>query len=194
MNVPSNKSQTMLRGSKTPLKVKENENSCPEQKAEASFTPSRDQKSCTVTKPKPIRASKKENFSDGNQPRAPKRALKCPKGPQEGLGPPQGCVGGCFGGLSDPPWPLHTEDFSSSPLGNDFSTPDRDRGEGKADFGLCEQRKTPLGFAAVVTAELGMAQESFGKRATGEAGLKNDSCPSPRVFSSWFNPTCCQRL
>ncbi|NXY39272.1 CDCA2 protein, partial [Pomatorhinus ruficollis] len=75
-----------------------------------------------------------------------------------------------FGGLSEPPWPLHAEDFSSSPaapLGNDFSTPQRDRGEGKADLGLCEQREKPTDFAAGMSAELGMAQESFGRRPTG---------------------------
>ncbi|XP_066193299.1 cell division cycle-associated protein 2 [Sylvia atricapilla] len=160
----------MLRGSKNPLKDKENESGCPEQKEEPFFTPSRDQKSFKVTKSKPIRPSKKENFSDGNQTRAPKCALQCPKGPEEILGSPQGCDGSwqlpqsCFGGLSEPPLPWHTEeDFSS----NDFSTPERDKVEGKADLGLCEQRKKPVDFAAVINAELGMAQESFGRRPTG---------------------------
>ncbi|XP_066062437.1 cell division cycle-associated protein 2 isoform X2 [Chamaea fasciata] len=151
----------MLRGSKTPLRVKENESDCPGQKGEASFTPSRDQKSCKV--PKPIRPSKKENFSDGSQARAPKRALRCPKGPGEVLSH-QKCDGSCFGGLGEPPWPLHTQqDFSS----NDFSTPERDKEEGKPDFGLWEQRKKPVDFAAVINPELGMALEGFGKRATG---------------------------
>ncbi|NXN81048.1 CDCA2 protein, partial [Bombycilla garrulus] len=73
--------------------------------------------------------------------------------------------------LREPPSPLHTkEGFSSSravPLGNDFSTPERDKVEGKPDFGLSEQREKPVDFAAVMTAEFGIAQESFGKRPTG---------------------------
>ncbi|XP_005058081.2 PREDICTED: cell division cycle-associated protein 2 [Ficedula albicollis] len=159
----------MLRGPKTPLKVKENESGCPDQKEKAS----REQKSCKVTKSKVIRPSKKENFTDGNQPQPPKRALKCPKSPKQNLGPPQGGGGSCFGVLredvlSEPP--LHTKkDFSSSPaapLGNDFTAPERDKVEGKADFGLSEQRNK-ADFAAVISAELGIPQESFGKRPTG---------------------------
>ncbi|XP_063276144.1 cell division cycle-associated protein 2 [Prinia subflava] len=163
----------MLRGSKAPLKVKENESGCPEQKEETSLLPSRDQKSCKVTKSKVMRASKKENFTAGNQTRPPKHALRWPEGPEENLCPRQGCAGGwqlpghCFGVLSEAPVPLHTrEGFSSSravPLGRDFSTPDRNREEGKADSGLCEQREKPAGFVA----ELGMAQEGSGKRLTG---------------------------
>ncbi|XP_030820189.1 cell division cycle-associated protein 2 isoform X2 [Camarhynchus parvulus] len=168
----------MFRGSKTPLKVKENE-----QKEEASFPLSRAQKSCKVTKSKAIRPSKKENFTDGNQTRSPKRALKCPKGPEENLCPPQGAAGGwqlpggCSGALgggvllTEPPLPLHTrEGLSSSPavpLGNDFSTPERDTVEGEPDFGWSEQRKKPLDFGAVIGAECGIAQESFGTRPTG---------------------------
>ncbi|NXK70104.1 CDCA2 protein, partial [Sylvietta virens] len=76
-----------------------------------------------------------------------------------------------LGVLSEPPLPLHTkEDFSSIqavPLGNDFCTPERDKTGGKPDFGLSEQRKKPVDFAAVITAEFGIAQESSGKRATG---------------------------
>ncbi|NWW41898.1 CDCA2 protein, partial [Panurus biarmicus] len=76
-----------------------------------------------------------------------------------------------FGGLSEPPLPLHTkEDFPSSragPLGNDFSTPERDKGEGKPDFGLSEHRAKPVDFAAVIAAEFGIAQGSFGQRPTG---------------------------
>ncbi|NXD28580.1 CDCA2 protein, partial [Spelaeornis formosus] len=73
--------------------------------------------------------------------------------------------------LGEPPLPLHTEeDFSNIPavpLGNDFSTPERDKGEGEPDFRLPEQRKKPVDFAAVVPAEFGMAQKNVGKRATG---------------------------
>ncbi|NXQ62053.1 CDCA2 protein, partial [Anthoscopus minutus] len=167
----------MLRGSKTPLKVKENESGCPEQKEEASFPPSRARKSCKVTKSKVIRSSKKENCTDGNQTLPPKRALKCPKGPEENLCPPRGVdgswqlPGSCFGVLSEAPLPLHTkEDFASSravPVENDFSTPERSKVEGKPDFGLSEQRQKPVDFAAVMTAEFGIAQESFGKQPTG---------------------------
>lgn len=189
----------MLRGSKTPLRVKENESGCPEQKEGASFPPSRDQKSCKVTKPKVIRSSRKENFTDGNQTRPPKCALKCPKDPEENLCPPQGSdvswqlPGSCFGGLSEPLLPLHTEEgFPSSQ--NDLCTPERDRVEGKAALGLSEQREKLYDFAAVRTAEVGMAQESFGRRPSGEAGLTNDFCPSLRGFFSSFSPTWCQRL
>ncbi|XP_058715065.1 cell division cycle-associated protein 2 [Poecile atricapillus] len=170
----------MLRGSKTPLKVKENECGCPEQKEETSFPPSRDHKSCRVTKPKGIRPSKKENFIDGNQTQPPKRVLKCPKGPEEDLCQPQGVdvswqlPGRCFGALrgdvlTELPLPLHTKgDFSSSQaLGNDFSTPERDKVEAKPEFRLSEERNKPVDFAAVVTAEFGIAQESVGKRPTG---------------------------
>ncbi|NWR47133.1 CDCA2 protein, partial [Regulus satrapa] len=76
-----------------------------------------------------------------------------------------------FGVLTEPPFPLRTEeDFSSSqavPLGNCFSPPERAHLEGKPDLGLSEERKTPAGFAAVLTAEFGLAQESFGKQPTG---------------------------
>ncbi|XP_015504456.1 cell division cycle-associated protein 2 isoform X2 [Parus major] len=169
----------MLRGSKTPLKVKENERGSPEQKEEASFPPSRDQKSCKVTKPKGIRPSNKENFTDGNQTQPPKRVLKCP---EENLCQPQGAdvswqlPGKCFGALRgdvliELPLPLHTKgDFSSSqtvPLGNDFSTPERDKVEAKPDFRLSEEGNKPVDFAAVVTAEFGIARENVGKRPTG---------------------------
>ncbi|NWT85793.1 CDCA2 protein, partial [Lanius ludovicianus] len=74
--------------------------------------------------------------------------------------------------LGEPPLPLDTkQDFSSSqavPLGNYFyCTPERDRVEGEPDFGLCEERKRPVDFAAVTTAELGIAQESFTNRPAG---------------------------
>ncbi|XP_031947716.1 LOW QUALITY PROTEIN: cell division cycle-associated protein 2 [Corvus moneduloides] len=171
----------MLRGSKTPLKVKENESGCPEEKKKASFPLSKDQKSCKVTKSKVIRPSKEENFTDGSQTRPQKRALKCPKGPEEDSCHPRGVgvswqpPGSCFGALggevlSEPPLPLDTkQDFSCGqavPLGNYFySTPERDKVE--PDFGLCEQRKRPVDSAAVTTAEFGIAQESCTKRPTG---------------------------
>lgn len=166
----------MFRGSKTPLKVKENE-----QKEEASFPVSRAQKSCKVTKSKAIRPSRKENFTEGSQTRSPRRALKCPKGPEEDLCPPWGAAGGwqlpggCSGVLTEPPLPLHTRQGLSSsptaPLGNDFCTPERDRVEGEPDFGLCEQRIKPTDIAAVRGAECGRAQQSPGTRPTGEAGV-----------------------
>ncbi|KAL9823314.1 cell division cycle-associated protein 2 isoform 2-T3 [Geothlypis trichas] len=162
----------MFRGSKTPLKVKENE-----QKEEASFPVSRAQKSCKVTKSKAIRPSRKENFTDGSQTRSPGRALKCPKGPEEDLCPPRGAAGGwqlpggCSGVLTEPPLPLHTRQGLSSspaaPLRNEFCTPERDRVEGEPDFGLCEQRIKPTDIAAVRGAECGRAQESPGTRPTG---------------------------
>ncbi|NWR19551.1 CDCA2 protein, partial [Emberiza fucata] len=73
--------------------------------------------------------------------------------------------------LTEPPLPLHTrEDLSSSPavpLGNDFSTPERDKVEGEPDFGLSEQREKPMDMAAVISAECGIAQESLGTQPTG---------------------------
>lgn len=196
----------MLRGSKTPLRVKENESGCPEEKEGASFPLSKDQKSCKVTQSKVIRPSKKENFTDGSQTRPQKRALKCPKGPEEdscharGAGVSWQLPGSSFGALggdvlSEPPLPLdRKQDFCGSravPLGNDFySTPERDEVEGKPDFGLCERPD----FAVVTTAEFGIAQESFTKRPTGEAGATNDFCPSQRGFSRSFGPTWCQKL
>ncbi|XP_054126520.1 cell division cycle-associated protein 2 [Melozone crissalis] len=165
----------MFRGSKTPLKVKENE-----QQEEASFPVPRAQKSCRVTKSKAIRASRKENFTDGSQAQSPKRALKCPKGPEENLCPLQEAavgwqlLGGCSGGdvpLTEPPLPLPTwEGLSSSPavpLGSDFCPPERDRVEGEADLGLSEQRKKPMAVGAVISAECGSAQRSPATRATG---------------------------
>ncbi|XP_041280788.1 cell division cycle-associated protein 2 [Onychostruthus taczanowskii] len=165
----------MFRGSKSPLKVKENESGCPEQKEGASFPLSGTQKSCQVTKSKVIRPSKKENFADGNQTRSPKGALKSPT---EGLCHPRGAaVGwqlpGALGGgvLSEPPLPLHSKEglpsSRAAPLGNHFCTPERDKAEGKADLGLSEQRNKPVGFAAVMSAECGIAQQSFGTRPTG---------------------------
>ncbi|XP_064256395.1 cell division cycle-associated protein 2 isoform X3 [Passer domesticus] len=168
----------MFRGSKSPLKAKENESGCPEQKEEASFPLSRARRSCKVTKSKVIRPSKKENFTDGNQTRSPKGAPKCPR---EGLCHPPGAgVGwqlpGGSGALrgdvpSEPPLPLHTTEALPSspavPLGHDLSTPERDRAEGKPDLGLSEQGRTPEGFGAVISAACGTAQESGGTRPTG---------------------------
>ncbi|CAN8205964.1 unnamed protein product [Coccothraustes coccothraustes] len=164
----------MFRGSKTPLKVKENE-----QKEESSFPLSGAQKSCRVTQSKAIRASKKENLTDGHQTRSPKRVLQCPR---ESSCPPRGAAGGwwlpggCSGSLggavlAEPPLPFHTtEGLPSSravPLGNDFSTPERDKVEGKPYFGQSEQREEPIDIAAVLSPESGIAQESFGTRPTG---------------------------
>ncbi|NXG96955.1 CDCA2 protein, partial [Loxia leucoptera] len=73
--------------------------------------------------------------------------------------------------LPVPPLPFHTRgDLLSSPavpLGSDFSTPERDKVEGKPDFGLSEQRKKPIGIAALLSPECGIARESFGTRPTG---------------------------
>ncbi|XP_059726363.1 cell division cycle-associated protein 2 isoform X2 [Haemorhous mexicanus] len=167
----------MFRESKIPLKVKENE-----QKKEASFPLSGAQKSCKVTQSKVTRPSRKENLTDGHQTWSPKCVLKCPKGPKENWCHPQGAAvswqlpGGCSGPLGgnvlpEPPLPFHTrEDLLSNPavpLGSDFSSPESDKVEVKPDFGLSEQRKKPIGIAAVLSPECGIAQESFGTRPTG---------------------------
>ncbi|NWT99898.1 CDCA2 protein, partial [Urocynchramus pylzowi] len=77
---------------------------------------------------------------------------------------------GCAG-PREPPLPGHSkEDLASSPavpLGGDCSTPERDRVEGEPDFGLSEQGESPAGFAAVISAGCGIAQEAFGARPAG---------------------------
>ncbi|XP_064494066.1 cell division cycle-associated protein 2 isoform X5 [Pseudopipra pipra] len=171
----------MHRQPKSPLKVKENEGGCLEEKDEASFPLPKDQKICKGTKFRVIRASKKENLSDGNQAWSPKRALKSPKGLGEELSPPEGdpgsCPfpGGCCGALqgdvgSEPTLPLNRKESlpgsRSGSLGNDsYSTPERDKAEGKPDLGTSEElREKPVDFAPVTITEFGIAPESFTKR------------------------------
>ncbi|XP_027520997.1 cell division cycle-associated protein 2 isoform X2 [Corapipo altera] len=175
----------MHRQPKSPLKVKENEGGCLEEKDEASFPLPKEQKICRGTKFRVIRASKKENLSDGNQAWSPKRALRSPKGLGEELSHPEGDPGSCpfpggSGALrgdvgSEPTLPLNTkENFPGSrsgSLGNDsFSTPERDKAGGKPDLGTCEeQREKPVDFAAVTVTEFGIAPESFTKRCKGNS-------------------------
>ncbi|XP_029820426.1 cell division cycle-associated protein 2 [Manacus vitellinus] len=176
----------MHRQPKSPLKVKENEGGCLEEKDEASFPLPKDQKICKGTKFRVIRASKKENLSDGNQAWSPKRALKSPKGLGEELSHPEGdprsCPfpGGCCGVLqgdvgSEPTLPLNREeDFPGSrsgSLGSDScSTPERDKAEGKPDLGTSEElRENPVDFATVTITEFGIAPESFTKRCKGSS-------------------------
>ncbi|XP_027557744.1 cell division cycle-associated protein 2 isoform X2 [Neopelma chrysocephalum] len=176
----------MHRQPKSPLKVKENEGGCLEEKDKASFPLPKHQKICKGTKFRVIRASKKENLSDGNQAWSPKRALKSPKGLGEELSHPEGdpgsCPfpGGCCGALqgdvgSEPTLPLNRkENFPGSrsgSLGNDSClTPERDKAEGKPDLGTSEeQREKPVDFATVTITEFGIAPESFTKRCKGNS-------------------------
>ncbi|XP_017682804.1 PREDICTED: LOW QUALITY PROTEIN: cell division cycle-associated protein 2 [Lepidothrix coronata] len=176
----------MHRQPKSPLKVKENEGGCLEEKDEASFPLPEDQKICKGTKFRVIRASKKENLSDGNQAWSPKRALKSPKGLEEELSHPEGdpgsCPfpGSCCGALqgdvgSEPTLPLNRkENFPGSrpgSLGNDsYSTPERDKAEGKPDLGASEElREKHVDFATVTITEFGIAPESFTKRCKGNS-------------------------
>ncbi|NXF07872.1 CDCA2 protein, partial [Smithornis capensis] len=71
------------------------------------------------------------------------------------------------------------ETFPSSragPLGGDsYLTPERDKREGQTAFGISEeQRKKPVGFAAVTIAEFGIAQENVtpGWKGNSPASLK----------------------
>ncbi|XP_027767066.1 cell division cycle-associated protein 2-like, partial [Empidonax traillii] len=172
----------MHRQSKSPLKVKENGSGCPEEKDEASLPPPKEQKSCKRTKFRVIRASRKENLSDGNPVWPPKRALKSPRGLGQELPHPEGGFGschfpgGCCGDVgTDPTLPGHRqEEFPGSragSLGSDaHSTPARGKAEGKGDFGLSEgQRGRPVDFAAVTIAEFGIAPESFTERCKGNS-------------------------
>ncbi|KAJ7417320.1 hypothetical protein BTVI_33338 [Pitangus sulphuratus] len=172
----------MHRQSKSPLKVKENESGCLEEKDEASLPPPKDQKSCKRIKFRVVRASRKENLSDGNPVWPPKRALNSPRGLGQELPRPEGdpgsCrfPGGCWGDVgADATLPGHRqEEFPGSragSLGSDsHSTAERGKAEGKADLGLSEgQRGKPVDFAAVTIAEFGIAPESFTERCKGDS-------------------------
>ncbi|XP_071435215.1 cell division cycle-associated protein 2 [Pithys albifrons albifrons] len=163
----------MPRQSKSPLKVRENESACPEEKEEASFPLPKDQKICKVTKPKGSRASKKENLSNGTQRGPRKRALKYPKQLVEELSQPRGHPGGCFGALqgdvgTEPTLPLgrrgNVPCSRSVSLGTDFRLAlVGGRAGGKPEVGVSEeQREEPADFAAGTIADFGIAAGSFG--------------------------------
>ncbi|KAM9516480.1 cell division cycle-associated protein 2 [Guaruba guarouba] len=172
-----------------PLKVKENESVCPEDKEEA-FCPdlSKGQKICKVTKSKVIKASKKENVSDGNQA----QLQECTPRYSTGLGK-ESCQskeedGSCQYTQSfsdtptrdvviEPPLPLNSKENLSrtrpvSLGGECYLTPNRNKAE-ESDCGISEkQRKTPVGFATAATGEFGFPQESFTIPSLGKSPLK----------------------
>ncbi|XP_075031082.1 cell division cycle-associated protein 2 isoform X2 [Calonectris borealis] len=170
-----------------PLEVKENESRYTEAKEEASFPDlSKVQKICKVTKSKVIKASKKENLSDGNQAQLQKCSLKYTKGlERESYHHKEDVVScqftECFFDtltgdmIGEPTLPLNSkENFSRGrpvPLGDEcYLTPSRDKTEEKSDCGISEkQRKKPVDFATVTIAEFGITQESFTKRSIGKS-------------------------
>ncbi|XP_074708368.1 cell division cycle-associated protein 2 isoform X1 [Strix uralensis] len=171
----------------TPLEVKENESRYTEEKEEASFLDrSKGQKICIVTKSKVIKASKKENLSDGNQVQLQKHTLKYFKGLKKESHHNKEDVVSCrfterfFDTLKgdvvgEPTWPLNSkENFSRSrpvALGDEcYLTPNRDKAEETSDCGMSEkQRKEPVDFASTTIAEFGITQESFTKRSIGKS-------------------------
>ncbi|XP_030366084.1 cell division cycle-associated protein 2 isoform X3 [Strigops habroptila] len=176
-----------------PLKVKENESVCPEEKEEASFCDlPKDQKIHKVTKSKVIKASKKENVSDGNQAQLQECTRRYSTGLEkeschnkEEYGscqhtqsfsdtPPRDVVG-------EPPLPLNSKENLSQrrpfSLGSEcYLTPNRDKAE-ESDYGISQkQRKKPVDFATVTTGEFGIIQESFTIPSLGKS-------PTPLKFS-----------
>ncbi|XP_068277657.1 cell division cycle-associated protein 2 isoform X2 [Nyctibius grandis] len=172
---------------KAPLEVKDNESRFTEEREEASFPGlSKDQKICKVTKSKVIKASKKENLSDGNQVKLQKCTLKCTKGLEKESYHNKEDVVSCqftecsFDALKgdavgDHTLPLNSkENFSGSrpvSLGDEcYLTPNRDKAEEKSDCGVSEkQRKKTVDFATVTIAEFGITQESFTKQSIGKS-------------------------
>ncbi|XP_050766196.1 cell division cycle-associated protein 2 isoform X2 [Gymnogyps californianus] len=169
-----------------PLEVKENESRYTEEKEEASCPDlSKDEKICKVTKSKVVKASKKENLSDGNEAQLQKCTLKYTKGLEKESYHNKEDVVSCqftecfFDTLKGDMVGEHTlplnskENFSGSrpvSLGDEcYLTPNRDKAEEKSDCGISEkQRKKPIDFATVTIAEFGITQ-SFTKRSIGKS-------------------------
>ncbi|KAM6113188.1 cell division cycle-associated protein 2 [Phoenicopterus ruber ruber] len=169
------------------LEVKENESRYTEEKEEASFPDlSKDQKICKVTKSKVVKASKKENLSDGNQTQLQKCTPKYTKDLEKESYHNKEDVVSCqftecfFDTLKgdmvgEPTLPLNSkENFSRSrpvSLGDEcYLTPSKDKAEEKPDCGISEkQKKKPVDFATVTIAEFGITQESFTKPSIGKS-------------------------
>ncbi|XP_059687484.1 cell division cycle-associated protein 2 [Gavia stellata] len=170
-----------------PLEAKENESGYTDEKQEASVPDtSKDQKSCKVTKSKVVKASKKENLSDGNQAQLQKCSLKYTKGLEKELYHNKEddvscqfteCFFDTLKGdtVGEPILPLNSkENFSRSrpiSLGDECNlTPSKDKAEEKSDCGIPEkQRREPVDFATVTIAEFGITQESFTERSIGKS-------------------------
>ncbi|KAM6369844.1 cell division cycle-associated protein 2 isoform 3-T5 [Pluvialis apricaria] len=180
----------MHRQSKTtnaPLEVKENESRYTQEKEKASVPDlSKDQKICKVTKSKVVKASRKENLSDGSQVQLQKCTLKYTKGlEKESYHNKEDVVNcqftECFADtlrgdmVGEHTLPLNSkENFSRSrPVSLEdecYLTPNRDKAEEKPDGGISEkQRKKPVDFATATIAEFGITQESFTKQSVGKS-------------------------
>ncbi|PKU29663.1 cell division cycle-associated protein 2 [Limosa lapponica baueri] len=190
----------MHRQSKTinaPLEVKYTESKYTEEKEEASLPELwKDQKVCKATKSKVIKASKKENLSDGNQAQLQKCTLKYSKGLEKESYHKEEDVVSCrfteyFSDtqrgamVGEHTLPLNSKENVSGrpvPLEDEcYLTPNRDKAEEASDCGISEKRrKKPVDFATVTIAEFGITQESFTKRSIGKAGVTNGCCPSQR--------------
>ncbi|XP_055552042.1 cell division cycle-associated protein 2 isoform X1 [Falco cherrug] len=181
------KSLTMHRQSKNvkvPLKVRKNESTCTAEKVEASFPDlSEDQKVCTVTKLKVVKASTKENLSDGVQAQLQRYIPKYTKGllkesyhredascqiTESFFDTPKGDM------VGDSTLPVNSEEkFSSTPVsleGECYLTPNRDKAEEKPDCGISEKpKKKSVDFATVTIAEFGISQESFTEPSIGKS-------------------------
>ncbi|XP_064897100.1 cell division cycle-associated protein 2 isoform X2 [Columba livia] len=170
-----------------PLELKENESRCAEEEDEASFPDlPKDKKICKATKPKVVKASRKENLPDGNQAQPQKRTRRYSKRlekesdhDEEGFGScqfPEGCFETLKGDvLGEPPLPLNSKDnfarCGPGSLGGEcYLTPNRDKAEERSDGGIAEKpRKTPVDFATVTIGEFGISQESFTKPSIGKS-------------------------
>ncbi|XP_074020213.1 cell division cycle-associated protein 2 [Numenius arquata] len=167
----------------TPLEVKENESKYTEEKEEASLPELwKDQKVCKVAKSKVIKASKKENLSDGNQAQLQKCTLKYAKGlEKESYHKEEDVVSSRFTEyfsdrqrgdmVGEHTLPLNSKENVSVPLEDEcYLTPNRDKAEEASDCGISEKRrKKPVDFATVTIAEFGITQESFTKRSVGKS-------------------------
>ncbi|KAM7080591.1 cell division cycle-associated protein 2 isoform 2-T9 [Ciconia maguari] len=172
---------------RAPLEVKENESRYAEEKEKASFPHLlKDQKICKATKSKVVKASKKENLSDGNQAQLQECTLRYTNDLEKESYHDKEDVVSCqfteyfFDTLKgdmagEPTLPSNSkENFSRSrpvSLGDEcYLTPSRDKAEEKPDCGTSEkQRKKPVHFAAVTIAEFGITQDSFTKRSIGKS-------------------------
>ncbi|XP_065515349.1 cell division cycle-associated protein 2 [Lathamus discolor] len=174
-----------------PLKVKENESVCPEEKEEAVCPDlSKGRKVCKVTKSKVIKASKKEKVSDWDQAQLQECTLRY----STGLGK-ESCHskkedGSCPYTKSfpdaptrdvviEPPLPLNNKENLSrnrpvSLGGECYVTPNRNKAE-ESDCGISEKRGKNVVFAAVTTGEFGITQASFTVPSLGKS-------PTPSKF------------
>lgn len=192
-----------------PLKVKENESVCPEEKEAICSDLSKGQKFYKVTKSKVIKASKKENVSDWNQAQLQECTPRYSTGLRKESCHNKEEDGSCQYTRSfsdtptkdvviEPPLPLNSKEnlSRSRPVslgGECYLTPNRNKAE-ESDCGTSEKQEKKVDFAAVTTGEFGITQESFAIPSPGKAGVPNDSCLSQRGISGSSSPTSLQKL